>query len=92
MSDPEDKSEEARADAGDEAPKVVKRGGATVAVVILVSLVWYLAADRFTPYTSQARVQGYVVGVAPQVSGTVVAVLAENGQPVEFDQPLFVVR
>ena len=25
-------------------------------------------------------------------SGTVVAVLAENGQPVEFDQPLFVVR
>ena len=25
-------------------------------------------------------------------SGTVVAVLAENGQPVEFDQPLFVIR
>jgi acetyl-CoA carboxylase biotin carboxyl carrier protein len=25
-------------------------------------------------------------------SGTVVAVLAENGQPVEFDQPLFVLR
>jgi acetyl-CoA carboxylase biotin carboxyl carrier protein len=25
-------------------------------------------------------------------SGTVVAILAENGQPVEFDQPLFVVR
>ncbi len=24
--------------------------------------------------------------------GTVVAVLAENGQPVEFDQPLFVIR
>jgi acetyl-CoA carboxylase biotin carboxyl carrier protein len=25
-------------------------------------------------------------------SGTVVAILAENGQPVEFDQPLFVIR
>jgi acetyl-CoA carboxylase biotin carboxyl carrier protein len=24
--------------------------------------------------------------------GTVVAILAENGQPVEFDQPLFVLR
>ena len=24
--------------------------------------------------------------------GTVVAILAENGQPVEFDQPLFVIR
>ena len=25
-------------------------------------------------------------------SGTVVAVLVENGQPVEFDEPLFVIR
>ncbi len=25
-------------------------------------------------------------------SGTVVAILADNGQPVEFDQPLFVIR
>ena len=25
-------------------------------------------------------------------SGTVVAILAENGQPVEYDQPLFVIR
>ena len=25
-------------------------------------------------------------------AGTVVAILAENGQPVEYDQPLFVIR
>jgi acetyl-CoA carboxylase biotin carboxyl carrier protein len=25
------------------------------------------------------------------VSGTVLAIVAENGQPVEFDQPLFVI-
>jgi acetyl-CoA carboxylase biotin carboxyl carrier protein len=25
-------------------------------------------------------------------AGTVVAILVENGQPVEFDQPLFVIR
>ena len=25
-------------------------------------------------------------------SGTVVAILAENGQPVEYDQPLFIIR
>jgi len=30
--------------------------------------------------------------IEAEVSGTVVAILAENGQPVEFDQPLFVVR
>ncbi len=29
--------------------------------------------------------------IEADVSGTVVAVLAESGQPVEFDQPLFVV-
>jgi acetyl-CoA carboxylase biotin carboxyl carrier protein len=30
--------------------------------------------------------------IEADVSGTVVAVLAENGQPVEYDQPLFVIR
>jgi len=32
--------------------------------LIVVSLVWYLLADRFTPYTQQARVQAFVVPVA----------------------------
>jgi acetyl-CoA carboxylase biotin carboxyl carrier protein len=30
--------------------------------------------------------------IEAEASGTVVAILAENGQPVEFDQPLFVIR
>jgi acetyl-CoA carboxylase biotin carboxyl carrier protein len=30
--------------------------------------------------------------IEADLSGTVVAILAENGQPVEFDQPLFVIR
>ncbi|NNE04687.1 MAG: acetyl-CoA carboxylase biotin carboxyl carrier protein [Xanthomonadales bacterium] len=30
--------------------------------------------------------------IESDVAGTVVAILAENGQPVEFDQPLFVIR
>ncbi len=30
--------------------------------------------------------------IEAEVSGTVVAVLVESGQPVEFDQPLFVIR
>ena len=30
--------------------------------------------------------------IESDVSGTVVAILVENGQPVEYDQPLFVVR
>jgi acetyl-CoA carboxylase biotin carboxyl carrier protein len=30
--------------------------------------------------------------IEAESSGTIVAILAENGQPVEFDQPLFVIR
>lgn len=71
------------------APATVKRGGKIVAILIVVSLAWYLVADRFTPYTDQARVQGYVVGVAPQVSGVVNDVWVKNNQQVEEGDPLF---
>jgi acetyl-CoA carboxylase biotin carboxyl carrier protein len=30
--------------------------------------------------------------IESDIAGTVVAILAENGQPVEYDQPLFVIR
>jgi len=30
--------------------------------------------------------------IEADVSGTVVAIMVENGQPVEYDQPLFVIR
>jgi len=73
----------------EEAPKAVKRGGLAVVILIVFSLVLYLTGDRYTPYTTQARVQGYVVGVAPQVSGNVIEVLVENNQKVEVGQVLF---
>ena len=72
-----------------DANQVVKKGGIGVALAIVLSLTWYLLADRYTPYTSQARIEGYVVGVAPQVAGTVTRVWAKNNQGVEKDQPLF---
>lgn len=67
----------------------VGRGGKLIALVIVLSLAWYLASDRYTPYTSQARVQGYVIGVAPQVSGIVTEVLVASNERVEAGQPLF---
>lgn len=77
----EESSENARA--------TVKRGGLGVAVVIGLSLVWYLLADRYTPYTDQARVHAYVIGVAPQVSGIVREVNVENNQQVSAGDTLF---
>jgi multidrug resistance efflux pump len=67
----------------------VRKGGLLIGLLIVVSLAWYLLADRFTPYTSQARVQGYVVGVAPKVAGVVTRVWVSNNQEVEAGQPLF---
>jgi multidrug resistance efflux pump len=67
----------------------VKRGGKIVAVLIFVSLFWYLMADRYTPYTDQARLRGYVIGVAPQVAGIVTDVWVENNQQVKEGQRLF---
>jgi multidrug resistance efflux pump len=73
----------------DEAEKSVKKGTGIVIGLILISMIWYLLADRFTPYTSQARVQGYVVGVAPKVAGLVTEVWVKNNETVETGQPLF---
>jgi hypothetical protein len=67
----------------------VRNGALIIGLLILFSLGWYLLADRFTPFTTQARVQGYVVGVAPKVAGVVTQVWVKNNQAVEAAQPLF---
>ena len=75
--------------AANNAATSVKKGTGLIALVILLSLTWYLVADRFTPYTSQARVQGYVIGVAPKVAGVVTEVWVSNNLEVQADQRLF---
>jgi multidrug resistance efflux pump len=66
-----------------------RRGAIIVLVLILASLLWYFVSDRLTPYTSQARVQAFVVPVAAEVSGTVLKVHVKNNDEVERGQPLF---
>jgi multidrug resistance efflux pump len=71
------------------AGRSVRKGGIGVALAIVLSLTWYVLADRYTPYSTQARIEGYVIGVAPQVAGTVTRVMVTNNQEVEEGQPLF---
>jgi multidrug resistance efflux pump len=66
-----------------------KRGALIVLVLIVASLMWYFISDRLTPYTSQARVQAFVVPVAAEVSGTVLKVHVKNNDEVERGQRLF---
>ncbi len=66
----------------------LRRWTLVVSAVIAALLCWYLVADRLTPFTSQARVKAYVVPIAPQVSGRVVAVNVKNNQLVGQDEVL----
>ena len=66
-----------------------KKGVKLVLILIVLSLVWYLLADRLTPYTQQARVQAFVVPVASEVSGRVTQVFVRNNQNVDAGAPLF---
>ncbi|MGI9369771.1 MAG: HlyD family secretion protein [Ruegeria sp.] len=54
----------------------------TTVAILLIFLIWYLVADRRTPFTGNARVKAVVTQIVPQVTGTVTEVLVENGQIV----------
>ena len=64
-------------------------GAIVVLVLIVASLAWYFVSDRLTPYTSQARVQAFVVPVAAEVPGQVLKVHVKNNDEVQAGQPLF---
>ena len=54
-----------------------------------VLMIFYLVADRVTPYTSQARVNALVVPIAAEVSGTVTAVQIDSNHAVNAGDLLF---
>jgi multidrug resistance efflux pump len=66
-----------------------KKGITWVLVLIVFSLAWYLLADRFTPYTQQARVGAFVIPVAAEVAGRVIRVNVRNNQDVKAGEVIF---
>lgn len=58
-------------------------------LLILVLLVYFIGADRYTPLTTDAYVQAYVVQVAPQVGGQVTRIHVAEGNQVRQGQLLF---
>jgi multidrug resistance efflux pump len=61
---------------------------ATLAVLVLL-VVYYALADIYTPLTTEAYVQAYVVQVAPQVGEKVVRVHVREGDRVQAGALLF---
>ncbi len=59
-------------------------------VVLFIMLFFYIIiADRHAPITTEGRVQGYVVQIAPEVSGKVTNVFIDNNQSVHKGDVLF---
>ena len=54
----------------------------------LFLLAWYVTADRYTPFTTQARVNAFVVPIAPQVAGELLTVDVRTNQSVKRGQLL----
>lgn len=65
---------------------------ALVAAVVLLGgiawLAWYLLVARWHQDTDDAYVQGNIVGITPQTTGTVVAIDVEDGMRVQAGQVL----
>ena len=66
----------------------VRRWVLIFSALALVLLAWYLVSDRFTPFTTQARVDAFVVPIAPQVAGEIIAVEVSNNTYVEKGERL----
>nr|WP_210263607.1 HlyD family secretion protein [Rhizobium sp. SEMIA 4085] len=64
----------------------------TALIIVLLALVLFVLSvfmERRTPSTSQAQVQAYVVGIAPEVTGRVIEVNVDDNSLVEAHQVLF---
>ena len=67
----------------------VRKWTLIVLILLLGLLGWYLMADRFTPYTTQARLHALVVPISPLISALVEEVYVTNNQRVAAGDLLF---
>jgi multidrug resistance efflux pump len=79
-----------------EAPPAEKKKKPTMVwvtrVVLLISLlffIWYVLADRRTPYTSQVRITELIIPITPRVSGYLTDVRVKLNSVVEAYDTLF---
>ncbi len=93
MTAPEDTREVAVADAepgAAAAPANPARKIILISLCVLLLLyVYHVAADRITPYTSQATVDTLLVQIAPEVTGQVIEVGVKDNGPVKKGQVMF---
>jgi len=73
----------------DKKPASVRKLTLIMVGVVLVFFFWYVIADRLTPSTNHARVRGYIVPIAPEVSGVISEINVAVNAVVDQGQELF---
>jgi len=82
--------EEGNSETSSKKSSVSKWTGIVICLCILM-LVLHVLSDKYAPYTSNGRINAFVVPIVPQVSGTLTEVDVANNQLVKEDQVLAVV-
>lgn len=67
----------------------VKKVTAIVLLLAMVMLVWYIASDRHTPYTDQAKVNGLMIPIAPRVAGNLTGIYIQLHSFIDVGDTLF---
>lgn len=70
-------------------PNAMRKVVVLALAVIVILFAYHVLADRFTPYTSQARVETFLTQIAPQVAGEVLEVDVKDNERVKKGQLLF---
>jgi multidrug resistance efflux pump len=71
----------------DEQPQnSVKKWTMLVLLICLLLLALHVLTDKFAPYTSNARIEAFIVPIVPQVSGTLTEVNVRNNELVREEQ------
>ncbi len=101
MSEKEKSERGAAAAAGDkdEQKKTIEEKGRdpvkiwtwVILLFCLTIFICHLLGDKFTPYTADGRIAAFIVPIAPQVSGTLINVYANNNEAVKADEELAVI-
>ena len=80
---------EAAEDAGQPPPNPMRKILLAALAALLVLFAYHVLADRYTPYTSQGRVEAFLTQIAPEVGGDVLEVGVTDNVAVRKGQLLF---
>ena len=84
-------SQESSAAAAQPQASCVRKWTFLALFLCLLLLLLHVLSDKFAPYTSNARIQAFIIPIVPQVSGMLTEVNVENNQAVREDHVLAVV-